>query len=191
MQSLSLLKPKASASAEEDASLVRAAQRDPADFAPLYRRYVTRIYRYIYSRVGNAADAENLTAQVFTEALEGLDRYREQGNFAAWLFTIARHKLTDHYRRQRPHVPLNEALDSSAEEENPLDHMVHEEALKRLAALVAQLDEEKQELLRLRFAAGLTYGQIGRLIGRSEAAVKVAVHRLLHRLKAAWEESDE
>jgi len=56
---------------------------------------------------------------------------------------------------------------------------------------VAQLDEEKQELLRLRFAAGLTYGQIGRLIGRSEAAVKVAVHRLLHRLKAAWEESDE
>jgi len=92
MHNLSLAKPRALASAEEDASLVEAARRDPAAFATLYRRYVTPIYRYIYSRLGNVADAEDLTARVFTEALEGLHRYREQGNFAAWLFTIARHR---------------------------------------------------------------------------------------------------
>jgi len=191
MHNLLLAKLRASASAEEDASLVKAARRDPAAFATLYRRYVTPVYRYLYSRVGDGADAEDLTAQVFTEALEGLHCYRERGNFAAWLFTIARHKVTDHYRRQRPHLPLNEALDSPADGTDPLAHMVQEEALRRLAALVAQLDEEQQELLRLRFAGGLTHGEIGAIVGRSEAAIKMAVHRLLRRLEAAWEESDE
>lgn len=191
MHNLSLAKPRAPASAEEDASLVKAARRDPAAFAALYRRYVTPIYRYLYSRVGNGADAEDLTAQVFTEALEGLPRYRERGNFAAWLFTIARHKATDHHRQQRSHLSLNEALDSPVEGADPLAHVVQEEALQRLATLVVQLDEEQQELLRLRFAGGLTYGEMGTLVGRSEAAIKMAVHRLLRRLEAAWEESDE
>lgn len=191
MRNLSLAKPGIRPRAEEDASLVRAAQRNTEAFAALYRRYVTAIYRYIYSRVGHAAQAEDLTAQVFTEALEGLHRYREQGNFAGWLFTIARRKVTDHYRRQRPPVPLNEALDRPAEGDDPLTRVVQDAVLQRLAALVTQLDEEQQELLRLRFAAGLTYGEIGRLVGRSEAAVKMAVHRLLHGLEAAWEESDE
>jgi RNA polymerase sigma factor (sigma-70 family) len=191
MHNLSLVKPRVSASVEEDASLVKAARRDPAAFAALYRRYVTPIYRYIYSRLGNVADAENLTAQVFTEALEGLHRYRERGNFAAWLFTIARHKVSDYYRRQRPNPPLNEALDSPVDGTDPLAHMVQEEALRRLAALVTRLDKEQQELLRLRFAGGLTYGEIGRIVGRSEAAIKMAVHRLLHRLEAEWEVSDE
>lgn len=190
VHSLSQVKATARPRSEEDASLVRAAQRNSAAFAALYRRYVTAIYRYIYSRVGHAAQAEDLTAQVFTEALEGLHRYREEGNFAAWLFTIAHHKITDHYRRQRPRVPLNEALDRPAQGDDPLTHVVQDEALQRLGALVTQLDEEQQELLRLRFAAGLTYGEIGKLVGRSEAAVKMVVYRLLRRLQAAWEESN-
>lgn len=190
MPNLSLAKARAPAGVEEDASLVKAARRDPAAFAPLYRRYVTSIYRYLYSRLGNVADAEDLTAQVFTEALEGLHRYRERGNFAGWLFTVARHKVTDHYRRQRLHVPLNEALDSPAEGADPLAHVVQEETLRRLAALVTQLSEEQQELLRLRFAGGLTHGEIGAIVGRSEGAVKMAVHRLLRRLEAEWEGND-
>jgi len=84
MHELSLAKPGAPVVAkEEDASLVKAARRDPAAFAALYWRYVTPVYRYLYSRVSHAADAEDLTAQVFTEALEGLSRYREWGSFAA------------------------------------------------------------------------------------------------------------
>ena len=196
MHELSLAKPGAPVVAkvvakEEDASLVKAARRDPAAFAALYWRYVTPVYRYLYSRVGHAADAEDLTAQVFTEALEGLSRYREGGSFAAWLFTIARHKAADHHRRQRPYVTLSEALDRPDEDEDPLARVVRNEALRRLAALVAQLDEEQQELLRLRFAGGLTYGEMGALTGRSEAAVKMAMHRLLRRLEAEWEEGNE
>jgi RNA polymerase sigma factor (sigma-70 family) len=182
---------RAQDSPDQDAALARVARRDPAAFAALYRRYVTPIYRYLYSRVGEAAAAEDLTAQVFIEALEGLAGYREQGHFAAWLFTIARRRAADYYRRRRPHLPLDEALDSPAGAESPLAGMVRREALQRLAALVARLDDDQQELLRLRFAGGLTYGQIGTVVGRSEAAVKMAVHRLLHRLEAGWEERDE
>lgn len=77
---------------------------------------------------------------------------REGGSFAAWLFTIARRRTVDYYRRQRPYVPLSEAWDRP--DEDPLARVVRNEALRRLAALVAQLYEEQQELLRLRFAGG-------------------------------------
>lgn len=190
MGSLSQAVHVTSVQAEEDAALVEAARRDPAAFAALYRRYVTPVYRYLYSRVGNRADAEDLTAQVFTEALVGLHRYREQGSFAAWLFTIARRKAADYHRRQRPQVPLDTAQDCPNLEPDPLARLVQEESVRRLAMLVAQLDEEKQELLRLRFAAGLTYAEMGAVLGRSEAAVKMAVYRLLRTLRTLWEEDD-
>jgi RNA polymerase sigma factor (sigma-70 family) len=175
----------------DDAVLVRAARHDPVAFAALYRRYVTPIYRYLYSRVGSAADAEDLTAQTFVAALEGLPGYHERGNFAAWLFTIAHNKAADYHRQQHPQLPLDEALDSPRHDENPLASMMRKEALQRLSALVAGLEEDKQELLRLRFAGSLTYAQMAQVVGSSEGAVKMAVHRLLNRLEAGWEESDE
>ena len=176
---------------EDDAQLVRAARRDAAAFGTLYRRHVTPIYRYVYSRVGNAADAQDLTAQVFLEALQGLDRYHERGSFRAWLFTIAHHKAADHHRRKRPDVPLDEARDATEGVEGPLARLVREEALERLVDLVGRLDDDKQEMLMLRFAGGLPYREIGRVVGRREGAVKMAVHRLLRQLEAEWEEDDE
>jgi RNA polymerase sigma-70 factor (ECF subfamily) len=175
----------------DDAVLVRAARHDLVAFAALYRRYVTPIYRYLYSRVDNAADAEDLTAQTFVAALEGLPGYRERGNFAAWLFTIAHNKAADHHRQQHPQLPLDEALDSPRHGENPLASMMRKEALQRLSALVAGLEEDKQELLRLRFAGSLTYAQIAQVVGSSEGGVKMAVRRLLRRLETEWEEPDE
>jgi RNA polymerase sigma-70 factor (ECF subfamily) len=176
---------------QDDAALVRATREDRSAFAALYRRYVKRIYRYVYSRVGRKADAEDLTARIFTEALEGLEGYRERGTFSAWLFTIAHRRVVDHYRRKRPTQPLDEALDTVGEGPNPLAEVVREERLEHLSRLVEGLDEEKQELLRLRFAGELTYREIGEIVGRSEGAVKMAVHRLLRRLEEAWEDEDE
>lgn len=178
--------------AEADAALVQQAQCSPTAFAALYRRYVTRVYRYLYSRVGQAIEAEDLTAQTFTEALAGLERYREQGNFAAWLFTIARRRASDYYRQQRIALPLDEMLDiPAADSDTPLAQVSHQETRQRLADLVAGLSEGEQELLRLRFAADLTYRQIGQLVGRSEDATKMAIHRLLHKLRAALEVYDD
>ena len=182
MRELVLAEPANGAAAEPDASLVQEALRNPAAFAALYRRYVGPVHRYLYSRAHNAADADDLTADVFTEALKALPRYRERGRFAAWLFTIARRKAAGHHRRRRPQVPLDQAASAPAATPDPLAVTIRNESLASLAAVLARLDEDQQELLRLRYAAGLTYGEIGELLCRSEAAVKMALRRLVQRL---------
>ena len=85
-----------------EAALIEEAQHNPEAFARLYQRYLTPLYRYLYRRLSNAHDAEDLTTQVFIDVLEGLatHRYREGGCFVAWLFTIARRRLVDFYRQR-------------------------------------------------------------------------------------------
>jgi len=158
---------------------------DPDSFAVLYRQYLPAVYRYLYHRVGNAAEAEDLSAQTFTEALDGLmqGRFQPGGNFPAWLFTIARRRATDFYR-QRPEAPLAEHPDP---EPGLLAALEAREDIQRPKTLLAQLDEEKQELLRLRFAAGLGFAEIALLEGKSEAAVKMSLYRTLNWLREHWE----
>lgn len=169
---------------DDEAALVAAARHDADAFAVLYRHYVTPIYRYLYSRTGNTGEAQDLTAQVFLEALESLSRYRDRGNFAAWLFTIARRRAIDHYRRT-PSVSLDDIDDLPARIDLVAD-LIERETLERLGTLIAQLDAEQRELLQLRFAGDLTFRQIGVVQGRSEAAVKMALRRLVDHLRVKW-----
>lgn len=158
---------------------------DPDAFAQLYRQHLSAVYRYLYRRVGNAAEAEDLTAQTFTEALDAVRRnlFRPDGNFSAFLFTIARRRTADFYR-QRPEAPLDEHPDP---EPGLLAALEAREDICRLQTLLAQLDEEKQELLRLRFATGLGFAEIALLEGKSEAAVKMSLYRTLNWLREHWE----
>ncbi len=172
----------------DDAQLAEHARRDPAAFAALYRRYLTPVYRYLYRRLGNVHDAEDLTAQVFTDTLEGLSasRFRAGGCFPAWLFTIARRRLVD-FLRQRP----PDALEDPPSAEPGLLAVVEKgDDLRRLAGLLAQLDEDKQELLRLRFSAGLSFAEMALLENRSQAAVKMSLYRALDFLRQHWEAED-
>jgi RNA polymerase sigma-70 factor (ECF subfamily) len=171
----------------DDAALVSEACHNTEAFSALYRRYVTPLYRYLYRRLGNVKDAEDLTAQVFTDALEGLVSYRERGRFSSWLFTIARRRLVDQYR-QRTADPLEEVTDNS----NDLQIVFEQnETHAHLARLLSQLDEERQELLRLRFAAGLEFSEIASVLKRSQGAVKMTLYRTLDWLKANWENDHE
>jgi RNA polymerase sigma factor (sigma-70 family) len=173
-------------SPEEELSLIRKAQRTKAAFTPLYRLYAHPIYCYLYSRVGQVADAEDLTAQVFLEALNNLSRYRPVGTFAAWLFTIARRRAVDRLRRTRPTVSL-EQTDLEDTGPDPLEEAVHRDELRDLRARVAVLTEGERELLRLRYAANLSFADIAHLLDRSEPAVKMQLHRLLRRLAQQME----
>ncbi len=172
----------------DDAALLKSVGKNPDAFAVLYRRYLTPVYRYIYHRLGNVQDTEDLAAQVFTAALEGITagRYRESGSFAAWLFTIARRRLVDHFRRH----PEAELDDPPAPDPGILSGVEMGEDLNRLAALFARLDETQQDLLRLRFSAGLSFAQIGQIEGRSEAAVKMAIYRILEMIRNQWQVQD-
>lgn len=173
----------------DDAILVEHARRNPEAFAALYRRYLTPLYRYLNRRLSNGHEAEDITTQVFIEVLEGLvaNRYTENGCFVAWLFTIARRRLTDFYR-QRPSAPLD---DLPSHEPGLLALIEKGQDLQRLSCLLAQLDEDHQELLRLRFSAGLSFSEISMLDGRSEAAVKMAIYRTIDFLRAHWEIENE
>ncbi len=173
-----------------DDNLARAALCDPAQYAVLYRRYVDRVYRYFYGRSGNAGDAEDLTAQLFMDVLQALPRYRPQGTFAAWLFTLVRRRAIDFHRKQRPVLPL-EWAESMATGGDPLGSVIQAEQLARLSELYTQLDEDRQELIRLHYAARLSHRQVGQVLGRSEAAVAMALHRTLQWFQKNWETQDE
>ena len=184
---MTLVKDEPQATISDESTLVKAAQCDPAAFVLIYRRYVTPVYRYLYKWVGNSFEAEDLTSQVFTEVLEGLARYQEWGSFAAWLFTIARRKAIAAYRRREPNLTLDRAEDVPDGEDDPLEGIVQGEQQERMAEVIASLNEDQRDLLRLRFTAGLGYAEIGVVLKRSEASVKMAVYRLLRQMHEEWD----
>jgi len=173
----------------DDTDLVSEAQRDPSKFTALYDRYLRPIYRYLYSRVGNASDAEDLTAQTFLSAFEALPRYRHQGHFSAWLFTIARNRVRDHYRPRTVEMPLNESQPNPADD--PLVQVVRSDQLAHMAKAIRSLSEGEKELIRLRFAAELSFSEIGECLGKREEAVKKSFYRLMTRLQRQLEERHE
>lgn len=171
----------------EEALLFKAACTDPTVFNGLYRAYIRPIYRYIFSKVGEARQAEDLTAQVFLAMLESLPRYRHEGHFAAWLFSIARHKVADHYRSQRGEVPIEDTLAESRNKGDPLASIIQTEEAQQISKLIHQLGEQDQELLRLRFVAELEYGEIARLINSNMEVTKKRIYRLLANLRQQLE----
>ena len=175
----------ASSPADEDARLVAAAQRRRVKFVALYDKYFSRVYRYIVRRVGVQQEAEDLTSLVFIEAMESLDNYREQGSFAGWLFSIARRKVVDHYHHSDGEILLEITEgDDLASTVGTLElWVIYNERLHRLAQELQMLTPEKQEVLTLRFFAGLKYKEIASVLSKSEGAVKMIAYRTLDELK--------
>ena len=169
----------------DEHTLVRRAQTDAHAFGALYDLYVQRVYRYCYYRTGSPPDAEDLTAQIFLAALEALPRYRQDGHFAAWLFSIARRKVTDFHRR-RPQVALDESLLPPIHTDLSWD-VEATQRREKLLQLIRRLAEEEKELIHLRYVAELSFGEMAKALQRKEEAVKKSLYRLLARLKQELE----
>ena len=153
----------------------------------LYEQYARPVYRYLYVIVGNQADAEDLTSQVFLKALEDLGKFRNQGGFRAWLFAIARSRAMDSFRKRRRELPLD-AADLLSPDPELLAVAIHQEEVEHMRRRISALPEAEQELLRLRFVAGLSFAEMGAVLKRSEGAVKKALYRLLNRLGEQMED---
>jgi RNA polymerase sigma-70 factor (ECF subfamily) len=171
----------------DDHELARAARQDHAAFEQLYRRYVDRVYRYCYVHTGDSRDAEDLTAQTFLAAFEGIGRYHRRGSVAAWLFGIAWRKCNDYHRRRyrQMRAPLAEAdaLDDPAAPD--LDETVTEQRLLDcVQKVLGSLSADRREALRLRFWGGLSTAEIAEVMGRREGAVKMLVSRAVGDLRA-------
>jgi RNA polymerase sigma-70 factor, ECF subfamily len=177
--------------AKETESLAGTASRagpTTDEFGAVYDRYLSPIYRYILSRVRNVQEAEDLTSQTFLSALESFPRYREEGRQAAWLFTIARNKIRDSARRTT-FLPLLESDDCPIFTDTPGSW--DKDWLLSIRTRIASLPEDDQELIRLRYTAGLPFGEIARLAGKREEAVKKYFHRLIERLREEMEARNE
>lgn len=170
----------------DDAALLRDAASEPARFAAVYRLYVDDLYRYLLSRCGDAADAEDLVAETFLAAFRSARGYRGTGPVKAWLVGIARRKAADARRQSRPHVGIEEArqlIDPVRTDDVALRRV----ELARVIAMTGRLAPDRAEALRLRFFAGLECSEIATVMGRSEAAVKMLVHRALIDLRERLE----
>lgn len=167
-------------------TLIASAQDDPVAFGRLYDRYVQPIYRYLYSRLGDAAAAEDVTSQTFIAAYESLHKYHERGQFSAWLFRIAQSKMNGYFRRNRREVRL-EAAGELFEREDALGTLIRAEELSQVRFLIKKLNPEEQDILRLRYVAELSFSEMAELLGKREDAVKKSVYRLLERLKGQME----
>jgi RNA polymerase sigma-70 factor (ECF subfamily) len=174
----------------DDEALVRAAQVQPEAFAALYDRYWDRVYWYVRTRTASEEDTADLTQHVFVQALGHLHQYDpRRGQFGVWLFAIARNVSANFHRRQRPSVAWDlvpECLRPHASDD-PVAETLRREDLDRLGSLVRALDPDKRELLVLRFVAGLTVGEIARLIGKREEATRKQLGRTLHMLAEEFE----
>jgi len=170
--------------------LIELARRDSEAFGELYRRTVDRIYTYIYYRTGNAADAEDLTARTFHQALSNLHRYTDQGvPFVAWLYRIAHNLVANHHRsRSRWRTtPLDDLELTGKPAENPERAAEVSERKQALWSAIRRQPEDRQRLLILKFADRLSNEEIGQLMGRTESSIKSLYFRTLKALKADLE----
>jgi RNA polymerase sigma-70 factor (ECF subfamily) len=166
-----------------DDALVERALRDRAAFGELYRRYLPRVYRYTLARIGDAEQAQDVTAQTFLAALEGLASYRRTGTLLAWLLTIARHKAADLARGRRPVAPLEQAAQLASREPSPERVVVARLELEQVLRALRTLAPDRAEALALRVFSGLTTAEAAAVLGKSEAAVKMLMHRAVRDLQ--------
>jgi RNA polymerase sigma-70 factor (ECF subfamily) len=170
----------------DENSLVERAKTDPAAFAILYECYVNKIYNYVYYRVGNQHDAEDLTARTFHRALDHIERYVNQGApFSAWLYRIAHNLVANWHRDQsrRKFIPLEEIKLSAQRRDGPDQVAEQEEEKAQLLDVIQRLPPARQQLLVLKFVDGLSNAEIGNVMGRSEGAIKSLYHRTLLSLR--------
>jgi len=177
-----------------DRSLVVAARDDPARFDALYRKYVAQVYSFATYELRDRHDAEDVTARTFLSALAGLPGFTERtadpdepeaSSFRVWLFTIARHAIAEHRRSRRRHPATD--LGAAVELADPTDPSRtverHEDAGSAWRA-VADLPGDRRRALVLRFVHEMTTAEIAAVLGRSEGAVRVLIHRALRSVAA-------
>lgn len=126
--------------------------------------------------------AEDLTSQVFLKAWENLKRYRPNGPFLAWLYTIARNTVIDNYRTRKQTVSLDEAAPIASHDEKLDDHIELQFEMQSLQAAMQYLTEDQQEVLTLKFIADFDTSQIARRMRKSEGAIRALQMRALQAL---------
>lgn len=169
----------------DESQLAVRAVSDAEAFAALYNCYFGRIYNYIRCRVQKPDIADDLTSQVFERILLKLPAYQPQlGQFAAWLWTIVRNVVNDHFRQQQRHpfVHLDAVKEIAATFSDLAESVIERETRAELLAALTSLSGREQDALGLKYWAGLNNRQIAGIMALSETNVAVIVYRATRRL---------
>jgi len=170
----------------EEAHLLHQAQDGDAEaFGELYEIYAPRIFRYLFARLDDRLDAEDLTEEVFLRVWGALPGYHQRGApFGAFIFRVAHNALIDHYRRSRNSAPLSlEESSLEAPGSDPAGRLADDVERASLRRMLASLKEDYRSVLSLRFLAELTPSETAQAMGRSEGAIRVLQHRALKALR--------
>ena len=170
----------------EESLVRRAQQRDQEAFAQLYEENFDKIYRYIVLKIGNKTEAEDMTQQVFLNALKSISSFKWKGiPFSAWLFRIARNQVVDYLRKKtrQATAPLDESLASS----DSTPELIAEQKIdtEQLLAATTRLTSAQREVISLRFTSELPIAQVAKIMGKNEGAVKALQHSAIVALRKA------
>lgn len=167
---------------DEGQLIQRARQGDLTALSELYNLHVDRIYKYVWYRTGDDQTAEDITAEVFLRAIEGLASYTDQGApFIAWLYRIAHARIIDLWRgaKRRQTAPLDDPLLQDVlvetDEAIEIDFLQH----RSLGAALRQLTDDQQNVIILKFVEGLSNAEIAQVLEKTEGAVKALQRRAL------------
>jgi len=169
---------------QDEENLVRRAQQHEQEaFAQLYEEHFDKIYRYVAVRIGDRMEAEDVTQQVFLNALRSISSFKWKGiPFSAWLFRIAHNQVVD-YLRRRKHTAV--AIDEPLASNNNNPQLVAEQRqdIEQLLLATKQLTKAQREVISLRFAGELPIAQVAKVMGKSEGAVKALQHSAIVALR--------
>jgi len=161
----------------------RAIKGEAEAFGLLYDKYQPQIYRFIYLKVGQREEAEDLTHQVFLKSWQSIAEYRFQGfPFSSWLYSIARHQIIDYYRTRKSEIALESVTEFKVENPAPkiIDNNLDIERVKRA---LQQLKTEQQDVIILRFIEDLSLQEVASILNKTEGAIKLLQHRAIKKLR--------
>jgi RNA polymerase sigma-70 factor (ECF subfamily) len=157
------------------------------DWEVVYADQMPRIYNFFRYRLGDDLLAEDLTAATFEKGWRYRNKYRHDlSAFSTWLFTIARNLATDHLRQDKRELPLTD-FHQLADDRSLEEQVQRQDDLKRLAALLSQLNARERELVSLKYGAALTNRAIAAVTGLSESNVGTILNRTVQKLRDEWE----
>jgi len=168
---------------DEESLVRRAQQQDQVAFTQLYEAHFDRIYRYVALKIGDRTEAEDMTQQVFLNALQSISSFKWKGiPFSAWLFRIAHNQVVDYLRRKKKQaVPLNESLLRS--DSNPQLMAERNLDIEQLISATQRLTRAQREVISLRFAGELSVAEVAKIMGKSQGAVKALQHSAIVALR--------
>jgi RNA polymerase sigma-70 factor (ECF subfamily) len=166
--------------------LARWVAAEP-DWEQVYAEQLPRVLSFFRYRLGDTADAEDLTARTFEKAWRARDRYRRDvAGFTTWLLTIARNVAIDHMRARQHYEPLDVLAAVPSLNATPEQHAVLHSEAQRLAALLSTLPPRERELIAMKYGADMTNRAIARATGLSESNVGTILHRAVDSLRERW-----